>query len=272
MQSAGADGVLGVVDVVDVLRPLRARRILVQEPREAVNRVASDEVEVERGHDTRRSEYREQCHQPRRDARHDQHRPDTQYQDDGRTQVGLDHDEDEWYGGHHEQPRDVIHREPVRSALTVRRDRQDQYQYRELTRLYLEDADAVPAQGALGRRTDDVHTEQSQQAADVERRRHDLESPVVDQRHDVHHDDADADEDRLTLEVVVRVVAGVDESLTGRAVDHDDAGDAEGDQSAGQSEVEAVLRADPRGHRVEGIGHEITANSFAPSTGTSHHH
>ena len=58
---------------------------------------------------------------------------------------------DERHGRHHEQPRDVIHREPVRSALTVRRDRQDQNQYRELTRLYLEDADAVPPLGARGR-------------------------------------------------------------------------------------------------------------------------
>ena len=51
-------------------------------------------------------------------------------------------------------------------------------------------------------------------------------------------------EERLSLEVVVRVVAGVDETLARRAVDHDDAGDAEGDEPAGQSEVQAVLRAD----------------------------
>ena len=93
VQSARADGVLGVVDVVDVLRPLRARRVLVEEAREAVDRVAPDEVEVERGDDAGRTEHREQRQQPRRDARHDQHRPDTQYHDDRRAQVGLHHDE-----------------------------------------------------------------------------------------------------------------------------------------------------------------------------------
>ena len=57
-----------------------------------------------------------------------------------------------------------------------------------------------------------------------------LEAPVVDPRHDEHHDGAEHDEERLALEVVVRVEPVVQDQRVARgAVDHEHAegGDAQ---------------------------------------------
>ncbi len=181
VEPAGTNRVLGVVDVVDVLRPLRAGRVLVQEAFEPVDRVASDEVQVERSDHPDRTENRQQRQQSRWHSGHDQHGPDAQDQDDRGAQVGLDDDEQQGHARHNQQSGDVVHRESVGSSLTERRDGQDQDQHGELTGLNLEDADAVPPQGALGRRADDVDTDQSEQAAHVERGGHDLQASVVDE-------------------------------------------------------------------------------------------
>ena len=96
-----------------------------KKPAEAVNGVAPDEVEVEGGHDARgapriASNVSSRGGAPATTSM----APTLKTKMIAVPRSGLEDDEDERDGRHHQQPGDVVRIvEPVRSPLTVRRDR-----------------------------------------------------------------------------------------------------------------------------------------------------